>query len=185
MVKKNLKISKICHTLLIFVDFPRGSQFPKIVFLFLKFFLTIRCLEVDIEDGQELGSYKWYVYFYEILKFVWKSVLKSTLRVKILEIDKKLLLELVFIFKIMSTCQISGQNSKICNNKLISELANFSRSNWGLTNKNLFRGLQSKNVTLTTPPKLGKIWPLAKLQNWFSKNKKFSHIRKLWETGAY
>ena len=70
--------------------------------------------------------------------------------------DKKLLLELVFIFKIMSTCQISGQNSKICNNKLISELANFSRSNWGLTNKNLFRGLQSKNVTFTTPPKVGE-----------------------------
>ena len=70
LVKKNLKISKICHTLLIFVDFPRGSRFPKIVFLFLKFFLTIRCLEVDIEDGQELGLYKWYVYFYEILKFV-------------------------------------------------------------------------------------------------------------------
>ena len=78
--KKISKNSKIFITLLIFVDFQSGSQFPEIVLRFLKKILTIRLLEVDNGGGQELGWYKWYVYYYKLLIFRFP---KSTLLIKL------------------------------------------------------------------------------------------------------
>ena len=78
--KKISKNSKIFITLLIFLDFQSGSQFPEIVLRFLKNFMTIRLLEVDNGDGEELGLFKWYVYYYELLIFRFP---KSTLLIKL------------------------------------------------------------------------------------------------------